>query len=179
MKLGRVVLLVLTPLLAAGLASAAHAQTAVYGEFSAGFFNDLAASRTLYGGTAGVLFGRPYHRLEIQGDLQGRFVSGSNESLYSAAIGPRVSLTLKHGLSPYGEFLVGFGRYTSTSANSNEAAPGGTTDALMEFNGGIAKALGPHFDAVLDYSYAQYYALGGLYNPKTVGIGAVYHFTKR
>jgi hypothetical protein len=175
MKLRWVVLLVLGPV----LAGVAQAQTAVYGEFSAGLFNDPTASRTLYGGTAGILFGRPYHRLLLQGDVQGRFVTGSNEKLVSGAVGPRVSVMLGHGFSPYGELLVGFGRYTSTSSNPNEAAPGGTTDGILEFNGGLTKTLSPHFDAVVDYSYAQFYALGGIYNPKTVSVGAMYHFTKR
>jgi hypothetical protein len=175
MKLRWVVLLVLAPV----LAGAAQAQTAVYGEFSAGLFNDPTASRTLYGGTAGILFGKDHKHLRLDADVQGRFVTGSNEKLLSGAVGPRVSVALPHGFSPYGEFLVGFGRFTSTSSDPNEAAPSGTTDAILEFNGGLTKTLSPHFDAVVDYSYAQYYALGGIYNPKTIGIGAVYHFTKR
>jgi hypothetical protein len=175
MKFCWVVLLVLVP----GLAATARAQTAVYGEFSAGLFNDPYSSRTLYGGTVGVLFGKDYKHLRVDGDVQGRFVTGSQESLYTGAVGPRVSVRLRHGFAPYGEFLVGFGRFTSTSANVTESAPSGTTDGLMEFNGGVTKRLGPHFDAVVDYSYAQYYALGGIYNPKTVGVGVVYRFVKR
>jgi hypothetical protein len=177
MKFGWVVLLVAA---AAAIPQQVRAQ-AVYGEFSGSTFNDLASSRTLYGGTAGVRFGslKLFHVFQLGADIQGRIVSGSNESLKGMAIGPRLGLPLHRGFTPYGEIMVGFGRYTSTSANVSEAAPNGTTDSILEFNGGLTKRLTPHIDAVADYSLTQLFALGGLYNPKTISLGAVYYFTKR
>ncbi len=177
MKRGWLVLLVAVVVFAP---KQARTQAAVYGEFSSSLFDDPATNRTLYGGTVGLLDGFvTLHRVKIDANFQGRIVSGSHESLKSFAIGPRAEVRLFRGFSVYGEGLVGFGRYTSTSSNPNEAAPSGTTDAVLEWNGGLSKRLTPHLDAVLEYSYEQLYALGGIYNPKTASIGAVYSFAKR
>jgi len=54
-----------------------------------------------------------------------------------------------------------------------------TTDSQIQINGGLAKRVSPRWDISVDYSYSQYYALGGQYNPKTFSVGAIYHFVKR
>ena len=67
--------------------------------------------------------------------------------------------------------MVGFARYNDSHGLS-------TTDNTWQANGGATKWLSPRWDAVLDYSYAQYGVNNGEYNPKTISIGAVYHFVK-
>ncbi len=180
MKFGKVVLLVLVMALAASH-GVAQGQASVYGEFSSSILSDLSDSRVLYGATTGVLYQGPtlFHRIVVDADIQGRFVTGSNESLNGVTVGPRFSIPMRHGLAPYAEFMVGFARYKSTGSNPNEQALSGTTDSTIQVNGGLTKRLTAHLDAVMDYSYAQYYALGGLYNPKTASGGLIYHFTKR
>ena len=175
MKYGWVVLLLLAGVIAP---RAAKAQAAVYGDFSISDLHNLVQTDLLPGATVGVLVGDAHagSHLVIQGDLQGRFVRKSGESLNGLTVGPRFEFPMKrHGLTPYAEFLVGFARYYGTYLGVT--AP--TTDATLQVNGGIAKRFSPHWDGDLQYSYAQYYANGGEFNPKTFSIGVIYHFVKR
>jgi len=175
MKYGWVLLL----LLAAGLApKKAEAQVEVYGQFSVSDLTNLNGTNLLYGGTTGLIVDGPtWHRMVIAADIQGRFVRKSGESLNGAAAGPRFSFPLKkHGLTPYGEFLVGFARYNNTYFPGQIGA---TTDGQIQVNAGLAKKVSSRWDISADYSYSQYYALGGQYNPKTFGVGAIFHFVKR
>jgi hypothetical protein len=153
---------------------AARAQ-ALYGQFSVSQWSNLTGTNYLYGVTAGVLFDGPHlsRYVRLSGDIQGRFVGTSVEKFDGAGIGPRLSVPLPHGIAPYGEFLVGFARYS----NPNEG--GATTDASIQINAGVAKRISAHWDVTADYSYAQYYALSGEYNPKTYSVGTVFHFVKR
>jgi hypothetical protein len=183
MKFGRLV--VLSLVVAVSLVapmSKARAQAALYGEFSVSDLHNLVSTDYLYGGTAGILYEGPtvFKHVLISGDLQGRFLRKSTApnhpgpELYNGiTVGPRFSVPLKHGISPWGEFLLGFARYDSGAVH------GSTTDSTIEINGGVTKVVSPHWDGVADFSYAQYYGLGGEYNPKTYSIGAVYHFSKR
>jgi hypothetical protein len=184
MKFGRLVVLSLAGVLSLGVpaASRAHAQAAVYGEFSGSDFHNLVSTNVFYGGSAGVLFDGPtiFKHVLVTGNLQGRFLRHSDGSTYfgrelynGITIGPRFSVPLKHGISPYGEFMIGFARYDSG------AIGGSSTDGTMEINGGVTKVLTPRWDAVAEFSYAQYYGLGGQFNPKTGSLGAIYHFSKR
>jgi len=182
MKFGRSVALSLFGIVLLGGAwHSAGAQAALYGEFSVSDLHNLVSTDYLYGGTAGVLYDGPtiFKHVLVSANIQGRFLRKSQSApltaeLYNGvAIGPRFSVPLKHGISPYGEFLVGFARYNSG------AIGGSTTDSTIEINAGVAKRLTPHFDLVADYSYAQYYGLGGEYNPKTYSVGGIFHFTKR
>ncbi len=163
-------------LLLAGILApkAAQAQVSIYGEFSASEFNNLTSNNLLYGPTAGVLYdgAKIYGRVIVAADIQGRFVRILGQSLNGITIGPRFEFPLPHGWAPYGEFMVGFARYDS-------APTGASTDSTIQLNAGLAKQLSAHIDAVADYSYSQYYGLGGQYNPKTFSIGGIYHFTKR
>jgi hypothetical protein len=173
MKRGWVVLLLLVGFAAPAVS---HAQVEAYGEFSVSDLHNLVSTDFLYGATTGVLIDGPhiFHALQVSADIQGRFVRKSGESLNGITVGPRFSLPLKRGgLTPYAEFMLGFARYN----NPNNG--GATTDSTIQVNAGVAKRVSPRWDAVADYSYSQYYALGGQYNPKTYSIGAVYHFVKR
>jgi hypothetical protein len=151
-----------------------HAQAAVYGEFSVTDLHNESTTDLLYGATTGVLVDGPtFHHVLISGDLQGRFVRKTGESLNGITVGPRVSIPVKYGLVPYAEFMVGFARYNDPTNQ------GLTTDSTFQVNAGVSRRITPHFDLVADYSYAQYYALGGEFNPKTFSIGTIFHFNKR
>jgi hypothetical protein len=154
--------------------SGARAQ-ALYGQFSASPWTNLVGTNYLYGATAGALIDGPllFGHMRLSGDVQARFVGTSVERYDGAAVGPRCSVPLRHGIAPYGEFLVGFARYS----NRNEG--GATTDATVQINAGIAKRISAHWDVTADYSYAQYYALSGEYNPKTYSVGTIFHLVKR
>jgi len=176
MKYGWVVLL----LLVAGIAPRkAEAQAEVYGQFTVSDLKNLYSTDLLYGGTAGLLVDGPtWHHMLISADIQARFVGKSGESLDGAAVGPRFSFPMKkHGITPYAEFLVGFARYNNTIYTYQPM--GATTDSQIQINGGVAKRVSPRWDISADFSYSQYYALGGEYNPKSFGVGAIYHFVKR
>jgi hypothetical protein len=176
MKYGWVVLL----LLVAGMApQKANAQAEVYGQFSVMSLNNGINADLLYGVTGGLIVDGPtWHHMVISADIQGRSVRKSGESLNGAAAGPRFSFPLKkHGLTPYGEFLVGFARYNN--AIYTYQPMGATTDGQIQINMGVAKKVSPRWDISVDYSYSQYYALGGEYNPKTFSAGMIYHFVKR
>jgi hypothetical protein len=157
------------------------AQAALYGEFSVSDLHNLVSTDYLYGGSAGLLYDGPtlFKHVLASANLQGRFLRKSqtsplNAELYNGiSIGPRFSFPLKHGISPFGEFLVGFARYDSGAVH------GSTTDSTIQINGGVAKKITPRLDVVADFSYAQYYGLGGQYNPKTYSVGGVFHFTRR
>jgi hypothetical protein len=171
MKHGWVVLLVLVGVM---VPRAAQAQVAVYGEFSVSDFASPTGTNYLPGVTAGLLYdsAKIYNRVTVAADLQGRFVRVKGQSLNGITIGPRFEVPLRHGFSPYGEFLFGFARYDSDST-------GASSDGTLQINAGLARQFSPHIDGVVEYSYAQYYGLSGEYNPKTFSIGAVYHLTKR
>ena len=176
MKYSWVVLL----LLVAGMAPRkANAQAEVYGQFSVSDLTNPVSTDLLYGVTGGLIVDGPtWHHMVISADIQVRSVRKSGESLTGAGAGPRFSFPLKkHGLTPYGEFLVGFARYNNTIYTYQPM--GATTDGQIQVNMGVAKKVSPRWDVSVDYSYSQYYALGGEYNPKTFSAGVIYHFVKR
>jgi opacity protein-like surface antigen len=157
------------------VAPRAEAQVAAYGEFNGALFTNSAANYAL-GGTAGVVVDTvtPFRHLVIATDLQGRFLNDSVESLNGGSLGARVKVPMFKGrLTPYGDFLIGFARYNNASAKIS------TTEFTYQADGGVAKQLTSHWDAVLEYSYEQFSVLGGPSNPQTFSIGAMYHFTKR
>jgi hypothetical protein len=164
---------------------AAKAQVSVYGEFSTSDFHNLANTNYLSGVTTGILFEafQFAHRLQLSGDVQGQFVAGSGEHFDGITVGPRVSAQIHRfgGLAPYGEFMLGFARFHGNAATAvyNGANNNQTTDGIWQANAGVAKRLSPRWDLVADYSYSQYYAYGGQYNPKTFSLGAAWHFVKR
>jgi Outer membrane protein beta-barrel domain len=153
-----------------------HAQVSAYGEFSASrFFGPPTQQEYLYGVTAGVLIDGPLmaHKVLLSGDIQGRFLGKNGERSDGLTVGPRISFEIhKMKLSPFAEFLVGFARFNDGNNNSS-------TDGAIQMNGGVTRQLSPRWDAVVDYSYSQFYYNGGEFNPKTLSLGAVYHFVKR
>jgi hypothetical protein len=171
MKHGWLVLLLLAGVLAP---SQARAQASVYGEFSVSDFTSPSSTNYLPGATVGFLYdgAKIYGKVIVSADIQGRFVSIKGQDLNGITIGPRFTVPVRHGFAPYGEFTVGFARYDSNTT-------GASTDSTLQVNAGLAKQLAAHLDGVVEYSYSQYYGLGGAYNPKTYSIGAIYHFNKR
>lgn len=171
-KLGLAVLL----LVAGVFASRAQAQVGVYGEVSDTTFTNMVQSKHPVGFTTGVLIeGKNvlHDHVELAGDLQGRFINAGGYNYNGVAIGARAYVPMKWHLRPYAEFAFGFARL-------NNAADGPkTTDAQLQIDGGIAKKISPHMDVVGDFSYSQFYAFGGEYNPKTASLGVVYYFAKR
>lgn len=156
--------------------AALRAQAGVYGEFSVGKFQNLVNDNLLYGVTTGLVVDGPKMggHFQLAGDLQGRFLHKSNFDFDGLTIGPRAYLSLHHGWRPYAEFMVGFARINSAQDYSSAS-----TDSTIQVNGGLSKRLNAHWDGVAEYSYSQFYAFGGEYNPKTFSVGAVYYFTKR
>jgi len=183
MKFGWAVLLLVVGV-AVPCKSHAQSSAAAYVEFSTSKFQNLIADNYLSGATVGIAFDAfKYKRLELGGDVQGRFVAGSGESYDSLSVGPRFSLPVHFfRLTPYGEFLVGFARFNGngqTAVYNGGTAGNQTTDGEIQINAGVTKQVSPHWDAMVDYSYSQFYAYGGQYNPKTFSAGAAYHFVKR
>jgi hypothetical protein len=43
----------------------------------------------------------------------------------------------------------------------------------------VSKQLSPRWDGVFEYSYSEFGYNVGEFNPKTLSLGAVYHFVKR
>lgn len=180
MKFSWAVLLVLVGL---AVPRASQAQVSVYGEFSASDFHNLVSRDFLYGATGGLLYDGPtiFHHVVVSADIQGRFVNGAGDTWNGITVGPRFTVPFKHfgRIAPYGEFLVGFARFNGNQASYIENGSGVTTDSTIQVNAGVSKPISPRFDVVADYSYAQYYAYGGQYNPKTFSLGTIFHFTKR
>lgn len=176
MKQGRILFALSVMLIAS---RAAYGQTDLYGHFSESMMTNPASTQYLPGTTVGVILEGPtvLRHVLLSADIQGRFVESSSLKLDGAVVGPRLSFSMKHGLTPYGEFMVGFARLYSSTPNTN--FNGSTTDSEIQLNAGLAKRISPHWDGTVDYSYTQYYALGGMYNPKTFSIGLIFHLQKR
>jgi hypothetical protein len=172
---------VLLLLCVAGSPPPSHAQVAAYGEFSAGDFTNLQGSTWLTGASTGILVDGPslwHKRLQLGGDIQGRFLHASNFNFDGITVGPRLYVPAVWSIRPYVEFMTGFARIHNANDYSVPAEVA-TTDATIQINGGVMKKLTPHLDVIADYSYAQYYAFGGEFNPKTVSAGVAYYFAKR
>ena len=132
----------------------AQAQASAYVDMTATRFTDSAGTNYLYGPTFGVS-GRVAgsKRIVLSFDARGQ-VLGTSQKYDSIAVGPLVRVRIKR-LNPYGELLVGFARY-------NDGAGNATTDAEINFNAGIERAIkGPLSWRIFEYGYKQYYALGG------------------
>jgi len=177
MKHGWAVLLVLAAVMAP---RASRAQASVYGEFSTSKLTNLLGTNYYYGGTGGVLYDgtRIFHRVILAADVQARFVNENGHSLNGVAVGPRFEWPIHHNYAPYAEFLVGFDRFVNNDPYCT-CNTTGTTDSAIQINGGIAKQVSSHFDVNAEFGYSQFYAFGGQFNPKTVSIGAIYHFKGR
>jgi hypothetical protein len=163
-------------LFAAGIPGV-HAQTAVYGQFSASRFNSNAVPIVNdwgYGGGFGlysdfvkVPFGR------VGGDIRVQFTRpASNTTLFSVLVGPRLEVH-PHVISinPYAEFLFGGGHF---SYGNN--APS-TTQFDWRALGGVEKTVLPHLDwRIIEVSYGQLNTYSGRLRPVTFSTGVVLRF---
>lgn len=159
-------------------APAARAQVAVYGSFTSSRLAGGPGGDFLYGATAGLLLDGPgfLHRVVLSGDLQTRAVGLDGERLMTASIGPRLSLAVPRlNLTPYAEFLIGFGRYRPSVAPGSAS----TTDSLWQTNFGASRPLNSHLDATVEYGYSQFGYDDGQYNPKHFSAGLMFHFLGR
>ena len=160
-------------LLAAISAAAAHAQTGIYGAFSASKFN-FPTDQWGYGATFGVysdFYKVPTGTIRAGTDLRGSVLRpDSNTNLFSVLIGPRLAVH-PHvvPLTPYVEGLIGAGHY---SFGNNL---GSRTKLEYQLLGGVDHTLVPHLDwRIIEFSY------GGLstfthedLHPKTLSTGLV------
>jgi hypothetical protein len=162
------------PLLFAINFPAAHAQTALYGQFSASRFNTDTvpkANNWGYGGGFGLY--SDFEKIpfgKIGGDIRFQFTRpASNTTLFSTLVGPRIAIHPKVvPLSPYAEFLFGAGHF---SYGSN--APS-TTQFDWRALGGLDKTLLPHLDwRVIEVSYGQLNTFSGRLRPVTFSTGIV------
>lgn len=147
---GLPLLVVLFALLA--LSTAAHAQTAIYGGFSAAKI-DYPSNKWVYGGNFGVysdFVKLPMAR--VGADL--RFFAirpDSNTTLFSTLVGPRIVFHPKLiQLSPYAEGLIGSGHYSF----------GNNTPSRSKFEfqviAGADRPIVPHLDwRVAEFAYGQ------------------------
>lgn len=168
----KMVLLMAMGLLSVGVAGA---QASVYVDFSASKLTNLVDTTVLYGPTVG-LSGQvaKLHNVNLSADFRGSFLGGSGKRLDGLVIGPRASF-VTHRFEPYAEFMVGFARFNDGLGAKNSSS----TDSELEFNGGVDRRVTKRFDwRVFEFSYGQYYGLGGEYNPKTFSTGIVFHGAK-
>ena len=152
----------------------AHSQVSFYGDFSASKLTYQSNTNVLYGPTIGVFIDlKNLGPVNFSGDIRGSFVGASGVRLDGLVVGPRLATSVKFlKLKPYAEFMVGFARYN----NGQNVVASASTDAEIQINGGIDRPIAKLFDwRVFEYSYAQYYGLGGQYNPKTFSSGVVFH----
>jgi hypothetical protein len=157
--------------------SLAHAQASVYAEFSASDLKGGLQTNYIYGGTTGLLLDGPrlFHKVLLQANLQGRFVEKNGESLYGGTVGPRFVMPFQgKGFRPYAEFLVGFARFTKGVPVNNLV----TTDNTFQVGVGATRHIRGRLDGVVDFSYAQFGAENGQYNPKTYSAGILFHLSK-
>lgn len=173
----RKAVLLVTSVVLALVPTLARAQASVYAEFSASDLKGGLQTNYLYGGTTGLIVDGPklFHKVLLQGNLQGRFVEKNGESLYGGTVGPRFVMPFEgYGFRPYAEFLVGFARFTKGVPVNNLV----TTDNTFQVGVGAARHIRGHFDAIVDYSYAQYGAENGQYNPHTYSAGILFHISR-
>lgn len=162
--------------LAAGVVApkTAHSQVSFYGDFSASKLTYHSNTNVLYGPTVGAFVDiKTLGPVKFSGDLRGSFVGANGIRLDGVVVGPRVATSVKFlKLKPYAEFMVGFARYN----NGLNTVASSSSDAEIQVNGGVDRSVAKLIDwRVFEYSYAQYYGLGGQYNPKTFSTGIVFH----
>jgi hypothetical protein len=163
-------------LFTAGIAgpSTAHSQVSFYGDFSASKLTYLSNTNVLYGPTIGAFANvTDLGPIKFSGDIRGTFVGSNGVRLDSLVVGPRFAAAIKfQKLKPYAEFMVGFARYN----NGLNQVASSSTDAEIQVNAGVDRTIAKRFDwRIFEYSYSQYYGLGGEYHPKTFSTGIVFH----
>jgi hypothetical protein len=151
---------------------AAHAQTGVYGQFSASSNNLPNTNDWGFGGGFGLysdFWKVPFGK--VGGDIRFQFTNpASNTTLFSTLLGPRIAIHHPHGLdfSPYAEFLIGPGHF---SYGNN--APS-TTQFDWRALGGVDKTVLPRLDwRIIEVSYGQLNTYSGTLKPVTLSTGIV------
>jgi hypothetical protein len=144
---------------------AAHAQTAVYGEFSGATLS--VGQPHIYGGTFGIYDQRTYGGfLGLGGDARGFVLSGNNgkETFHGGLVGPRLAIRPRaFPLSPYAEILVGIANTGFGNSSS--------TDFAYHAVFGADWTVIPHVDwRVLEYTYGEEHGLGIAYKALSTGI---------
>ena len=113
--------------------------------------------------------------MTLAADLRGSFLQRGGNRLDSVVFGPKVSTHLKR-FTPYGEFLVGFGRYNDGLKTSTSAS----TDSQFQVNGGMDfKVRNSLSWRVFDYGYVFYQGQYQQYDPQVFSTGVVYNFGGR
>jgi len=164
-----------TALMAVVLApNMAHSQVSFYGDFSASKLTYQSNTSVLYGPSIGAFVNVADLKIvKLSADLRATFTGSSGVRLDGIVVGPRFERDIKFlKLKPYAEFMVGFARYN----NGLNQVASSSTDAQLQFIGGVDRSVARHFDwRIFDYSYMQYYGLSQLYNPQTFSTGVVFH----
>lgn len=159
-------------------AASAEAQTAVYGEFTAG---KIPAANTawMYGPTVGLYHDNGLGLVAYGYDVRGSFLrrgdtngAGSSESLTTLEAGVRFAVT-PHVLpvKPYVEALGGYGALTTGQGVARTSA----SHFTYQFLGGVDFTFFPRLDwRVVEFSYGGLSGLGSSYDPKTLSTGLVF-----
>ncbi len=147
-----------------------HAQTGIYGTFTAASLNN-ASSNWIYGGSGGIYFDRWHFGLASAGlDLRGQFLGTSTTTRLNSGLGGlRIAIT-PHVLpiKPYGEALAGVGYV-------NDPGVGTSTDFEYTFLGGLDFTFFPRLDwRVIEFSYGGVSALNGTLHPSSFSSGLVF-----
>ena len=154
-----------------------HAQTAIYGEFTAGEI-PAANSQWMFGPTVGLYHDNGFGLLALGYDVRGSFLrrgnssgAASNESLNLLEGGVRAAIT-PHVLpiKPYVEALGGYGGLTTGQGATRQSG----SHATYQFLGGVDLTFFPRLDwRVVEFSYGRLSGLGDTYAPKTLSTGLV------
>ncbi len=158
--------------------SMAEAQTAIYGEFTAGKIN-AANTSWMYGPTVGLYHDNGLGLVAYGYDVRGSFLrrgdtngADSNGSLTTLEGGVRFAVT-PHVLpvKPYAEALGGYGRLTAGQGVARTSA----SHLTYQFLGGVDLTFFPRLDwRVVEFSYGGLSGLGSSYDPKTLSTGLVF-----
>jgi hypothetical protein len=159
----------------AGLLPTCRAQMAVYAELSGSRLRNLQTTSYLVGPTIGfddTLFFKRHFGLGF--DVRGSFY-GDGERLQQISAGPTINRRF-HRVIPYAELLAGVARYNDGDLNPVPYGLGGpyqsASSGEAQFVAGVDYVLGGRVDLrVFEYTYEQFYGLGGQYNPKTFSTG--------
>jgi hypothetical protein len=161
-----------------GLTAPAHAQTAIYGEFTAAKVSS-AHTPWMYGPTIGVYHDSGHGLLATGLDVRGTFAgrgntngSNSSQTLDTLIGGVRLAVT-PHVLpiKPYGEALGGLGHLKAGQGSARTSS----TRFAYQFIGGVDFTILPRVDwRVLEFSYGRLAGLGDSFAPKTLSTGIVF-----
>lgn len=156
----------------------AEAQTAIYGEFTAGKIPS-ANTPWMYGPTVGLYHDTGLGLVAFGYDVRGSFLrrgdtngSDTNQSLTTLEGGVRFAVT-PHVLpiKPYVEALGGYGGLTTGQGVARTSA----SHLTYQFLGGVDLTFFPRLDwRVAEFSYGGLSGLGSSYNPKTLSTGLVF-----